>query len=108
MSPAELKLVSLADDMWNVRWIFEADMNADGVVSISDVWLWIKWVYFAPGDFALLMLMSKAPSLAMFLEIDIFSIFGWLSGLLSAAFFLLVLTALSMFDGEGASRSRIN
>lgn len=108
MSAAELKLVSLANDMWNVRWIFEADMNADRVISISDVWLWMKWIYFAPGDFALLLLMSKAPRLAMFLEIDVFSIFGWLSGMLSAAFFIIVISVLSALDGAGASRGRLN
>jgi hypothetical protein len=31
-------------------WRFRADMNGDGIVSIADVWLWIKWLYFYPGD----------------------------------------------------------
>src|SRR5712675_1416458 len=45
---------------WDVRWIFLADMNRDGYVTISDFWLWIKWVFYAPGDWILLMLMMHA------------------------------------------------
>jgi hypothetical protein len=30
-------------------WQFAADMNGDGVVTISDVWLWFKWLYFYPA-----------------------------------------------------------
>ena len=31
-------------------WKFVADMSHDGSVSIRDVWLWAKWLYFYPGD----------------------------------------------------------
>jgi len=32
------------------RWELVGDMNADGVVTISDMWLWVKWVMYLPGD----------------------------------------------------------
>jgi hypothetical protein len=28
-------------------------MTGDGVITISDVWLWVKWLYFLPGDAAI-------------------------------------------------------
>jgi hypothetical protein len=28
-------------------------MNFDGRVTITDVWLWVKWLYFYPGDWLL-------------------------------------------------------
>ena len=31
-------------------WTFTADMTGDGRVTISDVWLWVKWLFFYPGD----------------------------------------------------------
>lgn len=31
-------------------WQFVADMNGDGAVTIRDVWPWLKWLYFLPGD----------------------------------------------------------
>jgi hypothetical protein len=68
---------------WDVRWIFLTDMNGDGVVTISDFWLWAKWVFYAPGDFMLLALMLKAPSVAGFLEITTAMLYGWWSFALS-------------------------
>ena len=41
------------------RWAAQSDMNCDGAVTISDVWLWAKYVFYAPGDF---MLMTLAPT----------------------------------------------
>jgi hypothetical protein len=36
---------------WQYRqWRFLADMNADGMVTASDLPLWIKWWFFVPGD----------------------------------------------------------
>jgi len=39
-------------DSWFARrsWEFFADMNGDGAVTIRDVWPWLKWLYFLPGD----------------------------------------------------------
>jgi hypothetical protein len=31
-------------------------MNLDGAVTISDVWLWVKWLWYLPGDFFIIWL----------------------------------------------------
>jgi hypothetical protein len=52
-----------AEFAWNIRWKIAWDMNGDGMVTISDVWLWLKWIFFAPGDLLLLLLMKyRTPS----------------------------------------------
>lgn len=36
---------------WQHRqWKFIADMNRDGALTPSDVWLWLQWLFFLPGD----------------------------------------------------------
>jgi len=53
---------------WDYRaWAFAADMNADGAVTITDVWLWFKWLYFMPGDVVIAWIGPS--SLGRFLEI---------------------------------------
>jgi hypothetical protein len=64
---------------WAVRWNFVADMNLDGVITISDFFLWVKWIFYAPGDFILFMLMFYLPSVCKFLEISTASLYGWWS-----------------------------
>jgi hypothetical protein len=32
------------------RFNFVADMNGNGVYTVSDVWFQLKWLFFAPGD----------------------------------------------------------
>lgn len=58
-------------------------MNRDGVVTISDVWLWFKWLYFYPGDVVLEVIL-KIPGLATFLEVSDASFGGSASGIMSA------------------------
>lgn len=64
---------------WATRWIFVADMNRDGFITISDLWLWVKWIFYAPGDCILLGVMLQMPSLARFLEISTLMLYGWQS-----------------------------
>ncbi len=73
------------------QWSFIADMNHDGLVTISDIWLWIKWLFFYPGDVLLQGLLSNG--MAPFFEITPESFGGWGSGVLSvfAWFYLYVL-----------------
>lgn len=76
------------------RWALRADMNWDGVVSISDVGLWLKWFYFLPGDFVYKTLM-KSDVAATFFELSpasygneisaVMSFFGWIIFILLAA-----------------------
>jgi len=49
-------------------WKFVADMNYDGSVTISDVWLWVKWLYFYPGDLIILLLTKVSPGLVNVFE----------------------------------------
>jgi len=65
------------------QWRFSADMNHSGAVTISDVWLWAKWLYFYPGDGLLYFVIRKAPALAKFFEISSNSYGGVFSGLVS-------------------------
>ena len=74
-------------------WSFVADMNFDGSISISDVWLWIKWLYFYPGDGLVYLLLNKAPSIASFFEMAISSYGGVFSGIVSLVFFGIIATA---------------
>lgn len=65
----------------DVRFNFVTDMNADGVFTISDMWEWFKWAYFAPGDLAAILLMNT--SFGNFLEINHDSLSGGNSGVFS-------------------------
>ena len=70
-------------------WKFIADMNYDGYVTISDVWLWFKWLFFLPGDFALKFTIIKIEGLAIFFEISFADYGGFLSGIISFVFWLV-------------------
>ena len=40
---------------------FTADMNLDGTVTFSDFLLWIKWIYFLPGNSFAYLIFCEAP-----------------------------------------------
>ena len=65
-----------------------ADMNRDGVFTISDIWAWFKFVYFAPGDVVIGVLYGTA--IGRFLEINPGSISGVGSGVLSFFIWIFV------------------
>jgi hypothetical protein len=69
-------------------------MHGDGVFTISDVWLMVKYVYFAPGDLLILSLMAENPKFAAFLELDASSLYGWKSGVISGIAWLIALSAV--------------
>lgn len=71
-------------------WRFVADMNFDGLVTVSDTWLWFKWLYFYPGDLLLLGLMRGAAPVAIFFEISDGSFGGEFSGVVSFFAWLVV------------------
>ena len=93
-----------AERLWDERWTFTADMNNDGIVDLSDVGLWAKWVFFAPGDLLLLVCMKHFPGLAQLLELDAASLSGPLSGTLffcvSLVVIALVTLAFVFLEGE--------
>jgi len=51
------------------QWSFTFDMNLDGVVTISDAWLWFKWAFFYPGDAAIWGLINYSASLTTFFHL---------------------------------------
>lgn len=65
------------------RFAFVADMNNDGHYTISDLWLQIKWLFFAPGD-GTICFIAETPRLARFFEVTHDSYGNWFSGVASA------------------------
>jgi hypothetical protein len=79
-----------------VKWTSYAralDMNIDGAVTVSDVGLWFKRLFWLPGDYAIIAAMAWVPRVAQFLEIGPGSLAGLLSGVLSAIVWLMALLA---------------
>lgn len=71
-------------------WDFVADMNMDGLITITDVWLWFKWLFFFPGDSLISFLGPSA--VGRFFEMSPENYGGGFSFLVSA-FFWMSLTA---------------
>jgi hypothetical protein len=75
---------------WEYRqWRFLADMNADGLVTASDLPLWAKWWYFVPGDAAIAQFGTT--KLGQFLELTPASLGSPTSAVISALLWLLAL-----------------
>lgn len=36
--------------MSRFRWRWAQDLNGDGRITISEVWAWLGWLYYYPGD----------------------------------------------------------
>jgi len=80
-------------------WAFVADMSRDGAITISDVWLWVKWVFFYPGDVLVYLFMSETPRISQFLELSRFSYGSNGSGVISAFAWLILLGAVLNMSG---------
>jgi len=76
-------------EMLDRRLQVRGDMNLDGVMTISDVWLWLQWLYFLPGDLTALVLIDSP--VGNFFEITLSSLNGLGSGVLSFFFWFVVL-----------------
>ena len=73
---------------WEYRqWRFLADMNADGMVTVSDLPLWAQWLFFVPGD--ALIAQFGTTRFGHFLELTPASFGSATSAALSAALWLL-------------------
>lgn len=70
------------------RWDFAWDMNRDGAVTISDVWLWTQWIFFLPGDGLITLMVHATPSIANFFEVSYSSFGGAGSGVISGVIWL--------------------
>lgn len=82
------------------QWNFVADMNYSGSVTISDVWLWFKWLYFYPGDGLVYFLVNKIPDIGRFFEITNSSYGGILSGVVSFFVWIIALGVLGVVSNK--------
>jgi len=82
------------------NWRFVADMNGDGAVTISDVWLWVKWLYFYPGDGVLHLLATNLPSVAKFFEVSTDSYGGYISGFISFFIWLVFFSTCAAMENN--------
>jgi hypothetical protein len=72
-------------------------MNQSGSITISDFWLWCKWIYFYPGDLIVYYLMNGASSVGQFFDISYASYGGVLSNFVSfCCWLIIILTALGL------------
>jgi hypothetical protein len=99
MSMAVVTIVDLIRSVdpasaWKLHWVFVADMNGDGQVTITDVWMWGSWILFAPGDLLLLIIMLKLPNVATFLEMTPKLVYGGWSFILSIIIWWLLFVTL--------------
>lgn len=67
---------------------FSMDMNGDGQVTLTDVWLWLVQIFFLPGDGLLWVLLTYLPGLARFLELGTGSYGGMFSAIASVAIWM--------------------
>lgn len=72
---------------WKDRWLLP-DPNGDGLITISDASGLFAWFFCAPGDWLILTLITRAPELALFLELIPESLSGLFSSLVSLGFWL--------------------
>lgn len=80
---------------------FLSDPNMDGVFSISDVWLLIKWAACLPGNTLLGLTGDYLPRVAGFFEITPASQFGWPAwGISVIAWFFLVVALQGLVDAS--------
>lgn len=77
-------------------WSFISDMNCDGAVTISDVTLWTKWLYFYPGDLLVMLIVRETPNVARFFEITDADYGKLVSFAVSGLFWLLCVTCAAV------------
>jgi hypothetical protein len=85
------------------QWEFVADMNLDGSVTISDIGLWVNWIFTYPGDWVVLKLTHN--SIGRFLEFSAADYGGVFSFLISLLFFAMIFFIPSMIT-DGISEQK--
>lgn len=87
-------------DSTGAAWLsFSADMNGDGQVTLTDVWLWLVQIFFLPGDSLLRVLLTYLPGLARFLELGAGSYGGLFSAIVSAVIWLFGVVMIGALYG---------
>ena len=72
-------------------WRFFSDTNGDGAITITDVWNWLVWLFFLPGDCFLYFIMAVFPDLAQFFELSSNSYHGFISGIFSFIVWVVII-----------------
>ena len=75
------------------QWAWIADMTGDGIVTIGDIWAWVGWLFYYPGDIAIYG-MLKVEGFAKFFELTPAHYGGALSFLISLGFWMLLCVLL--------------
>lgn len=83
---------NLLSELLEARLHIMLDMNLDGALTISDVLLWLKWLFWLPGDLAALALLGTP--VGDFFEVVPATLHGWGSALLSLCVWLVVAEGL--------------
>ncbi len=78
-------------------------MNGDGIVTITDVWAWIGWLFYYPGDIAIYG-MLKVEGFARFFELTPAYYGGVLSFFISFAFWACFWLVIAMIDSSGKTK----
>ena len=87
-----------AVDPLTERWSFLLDMNRDGVFTISDIWVWVSFVFFAPGDGLIYLVLNSFPDVGTFLEYSVADYGGISSGIISFVVWLCLIIGSVVAD----------
>ena len=87
----------MEDRFWlcGTRFQFQLDMSGNGAVTITDVWLMLKYAFFSPGDFLACSL--YATRIGQFLELTPDSFYSWGSGVISFMAWMFLLLAVATY-----------
>lgn len=85
-----------AADPLTERWSLLLDMNRDGIFTISDIWSWVSYGFFAPGDGLIFLLLDIFPDGAAFLEYSVTDYGGISSGIISFVAWSIVFIGLAI------------
>jgi hypothetical protein len=89
-----LIFILLPSTLFAREWSFIADMNYDHSITISDLWLWFKWLYFYPGDFILSIVIDT--KLGLFFELTKSNYGGYFSGIISIIIWVIIFVSFFM------------
>ena len=81
----------------SVPWHFITDINHDGYITITDVFGWLSWLFFLPGDSIIYFLIIKYPNITRFFEIGFDNYRGFLSAILSIIFYFSFVSFVSPY-----------
>jgi len=87
-------------------WSFASDMNFDGSVTISDIGLWVNWLFTYPGDWVILKLTHNG--IGRFFEFSAADYGGVFSALISLFVFAMISLIPSMITDGIAEQKEWN